>query len=94
MLDEGVESRSDRVHQIHSNSFQWKSSFSIQRKLRKILLMLDERVENGANGVHRIHWTQRDFSGKVHFSAIRERLGTRKSHSPRSRLIPNSNAYV
>ena len=43
--------------------------------------MLDERVENGANGVHRIHWTQIDFSGKVHFSAIRERLGTRKSVS-------------
>ena len=66
--------------------------------------MLDERVENGANGVHRIHWTRIDFNGKVHFSAIRERLGTRKSHSPLSRLIPipkrcvclppNSNAYV
>ena len=45
--------------------------------------MLDERVENGANGVHRIHWTQIDFNGKVHFSAIRTRDSELGNHTLR-----------
>ena len=69
MLDEGVESRSDGVHQIHPKQIDsdGKAHFSIRERLRKISLMLDEGVERRSDGVHRIHWTRIDSDGKVHF---------------------------
>ena len=63
---------------LDTKKFQWKSSFSIRERLKKIPPMLDERVESSSDGVHRIHWTRIDSDGKVHLS-IRERF--RKFHS-------------
>ena len=57
---------------MDTNRFQWKSSFSIRERLRKIPLMLDEGVESHSDEVHRIHWTRVDSDGKVHFLFVRD----------------------
>ena len=54
MLDEGVESCSDGVHQIHWKLIDsdGKVDFSICERLRKSPHMLDEWVESRSDGVY------------------------------------------
>ena len=74
MLAQGVESRSDGVHQIHWTRIDsdGKVHFSIREKLRKTELMLDEGVESRSVGDHRIHWTRIHSDGKLHFLFVRD----------------------
>ena len=54
MLDEGVESCSDGVHQFHWKliNYDGKVDFSICERLRKSPHMLDEWVESRSDGVY------------------------------------------
>ena len=69
MLDEGVESCSDGVHQIHWKLIDsdGKVDFSISERLRKSPHMLDEWVESLSDGVYHIHWKRIDSDGKGQF---------------------------
>ena len=69
MLDEGVESCSDGVHQFHWKliNYDGKVDFSICERLRKSPHMLDEWVESRSDGVYQIRWKRIDSNGKGQF---------------------------
>ena len=57
---------------MDTNTFHWKSLFSICERLRKISIhIVYEGVESRSDGVHWIHWTRIDSTGIVYFLFVR-----------------------